>query len=195
MTTRMHRSLLVGVAAGVLFAPAARAKDVVFEDESLRMKVPSAWNVSGEVGEYWLEAGDDVASLLLLPPDPDVTLDVRLAEIEEQFLSTGVIKLEASETRSADGDSSAVVHYRRYRLSSGPESESTSVVLHEYSFDRSAVRVLLQVETPPKGGAQEALFQAIHRSLEVKAAPDAFEVEDDTYNEDSLAAPADSVGK
>jgi hypothetical protein len=183
----------MAAAAALLLAPAAHAKDVVFEDEWVRMALPSSWSVSGEAGEYWLDADQDVASLLLLPPDPDVTLDVRLAEIEEQFLSTGVIKLEKSEARPAD-ESGEVAHYRRYRLTTGPESESTSVVLHEYSFVRSAVRVLLQVETPPRGGGQEKLFEAIHRTLEVRLAPDAFDVEIDPFGADSLAAP-DSVGE
>lgn len=150
------------------------------------MEVPSSWDVSGEAGEYWLESEQDVASLLLLPPDPDMTLDVRLAEIEEQFLSTGVIHLEASETRPADAETGEVVHYRRYRLTTGPDSDATSVVLHEYSFLRSAVRVLLQVETPPEGGKQEELFDAVHKTLEVRVAPDPFEVEMDPFSEDSL---------
>ncbi|MFN8177889.1 MAG: hypothetical protein U0167_08175 [bacterium] len=176
-------------------ASRALADGTVFQDETVRMSVPSSWSVTGEAGEYSLEAGSDVASLLLLPPDPDQSLEVRLAEIEEQFLSTGIIRLETSEERPGIDPSEEGVSYRRYRLVSGPAKDPTSILLHQYSFVRSAVRILLQVETPPRGGGQERLFDAIHRSLVVRRAPDPFEADIDPFAEpDTLPGSPGSPG-
>jgi hypothetical protein len=196
MTAHVRPSSLGLAATSAVFVAlrtaAAFAGDVVFEDETVRMKVPPEWNVTGEAGEYWLEWEQQVASLLLLPPDPDMPLEVRLAEIEEQFLSTGVIHREKTETRPPDARGE-VVHYRRYRLSTGADVDTASIVLHEYSFVRSGVRVLLQVETPPEAEAPEDLFAAIHRSLEVRVAPDPFEDAVDPSLPDTSSVPADSA--
>ena len=144
---------------------------VVFEDPDVRFEVPEEWTVTGESGEYLLESERDVASLLLLPPDPDRPLEVVLAEIEEQFISTGQISLEESGDRLVDGQ---LVHTYRYRFEMAGEHAS-AMIMHQYSFVRSAVHVLLQVETPSDGAAPEPLFEAIHASLEILTAPDLFE--------------------
>jgi hypothetical protein len=175
----MRRVLLL---AGVLLLLAA-AKPTVVEDDIVRYELPPAWTATGESGEYWLDAEQEVGSLLLLPPDPEMPLEVRLAEIEEQFLSTGVIDRETSEIRRMDGDP---VHVRRYRLTMAG-SDTAPVVIHQYSFVRSAVRVLLQVETAPEGGHAEELFETIYRSLEVLRAPDPFDVEMEPGFEDEEA--------
>jgi hypothetical protein len=159
------------------------AKPTVVEDDVARYELPPAWTATGEAGEYWLEADQDVGSLLLLPPDPEMPLEVRLAEIEEQFLSTGVIDRETSEIRRMDGDP---VHVRRYRLTMAG-SDASPVAIHQYSFVRSAVRVLLQVETAAEGGSEEELFGTIYRSLEVLRAPDPFDVEMEPGFEDEEA--------
>ena len=168
-----------GIAAAVVLLAT-----VVFEDSSVRFEMPEGWTAAGEDGEYAMESGQDVASLLLLPPDPDRPIEVILAEIEEQFLSTGAIRSEGSEVRQMEGGET--VRVRHYRLLLAGESAG-SMLMHQYSFVRSAVHVLLQVETPPSGSKPEKLFETIHRSLEVRRAPDPFENEE--------AEPSDEDGE
>jgi hypothetical protein len=177
-------------AFGLLVAP-------MFEDESVRFEMPEGWTASGEAGEYWMESGPDVASLLLLPPDPDRPIEVILADIEEQFLSTGAIEPESSGTLNVDGN---VVHVRRYRLEVAG-SGADAILMHQYVFVRSAIHVLLQVETPPKGSDPEPLFREIHRTLEIRLAPDPFDAGIDPFSEAEEApeeveeqAPVDSAG-
>ena len=171
------------MAAGVLLLGG-----VVFEDPDVRFEVPEDWTVTGESGEYLLESEHDFASLLLLPPDPDRPLDVVLAEIEEQFVSTGQISLEESAVRRVDGD---LVRTHRYRFDMAGE-DASPVMMHQYSFVRSAVHVLLQVETPPEGADPEPLFAAIHSTLEVLTAPDLFgDDSEDVPDPDAEALPDD----
>lgn len=160
---------------------------VPFEDKQVRFEVPEGWTVSGESGEYLLEAEPDVASLLLLPPDPDRPLETVLAEIEEQFVSTGQIEPEGSEERSVDGN---VVHVNRYRFDMVGEA-APPVRMIQYSFVRSAVQVLLQVETSSDATDPEPLFAAVHGSLEILVAPDLFGAEDPGFDPDAEAIPED----
>lgn len=162
---------MIAVCAGPLAAALIAAAGVVFEDAEVRFEVPEGWTVSGEEGEYLMESEQDVASLLLLPPDPDRPIEVVLAEIEEQFLSTGQIERESAEDRMVEGE---LVRVHRYRFDMANEG-SAAVLMHQYSFVRSAVRVLLQVETPTEGADPEPLFRAIHGSLRILLAPDLFD--------------------
>lgn len=177
---------MIAVCAFPLAAVLAVA-GVVFEDAEVRFEVPDGWAVSGEEGEYLMESEQDVASLLLLPPDPDRPIEIVLAEIEEQFLSTGQIEREAAEDRMVNGE---LVRVHRYRFDMANE-ESAAVLMHQYSFVRSAVHVLLQVETPIEGGDPESLFLAIHGSLEILLAPDLF---DAPAEEAAPGNPEDGVG-
>ena len=149
-----------------------------FEDGTVRIELPAGWYIDGEAGEYLLESDDqDVASLLLLPFETEKSLAERLAEIEEQFLATQIIRIESSESRSIEGED---VFYRRYRLMmAGSEAEdATSIQLHQYSFWRAEVHVLLQIETPPEKQAQEDLFRSIFDSLEIHHVPNPFVFEE-----------------
>ena len=165
------------------------AGTVVVEGESARFEIPDDWNASGEAGEYWLESGADVASLLLLPPDPDRPMEVILAEIEEQFLSTGIIEPLDSEIRRIGED---IVHVRKYRLEM---ATGDAILMNQYVWVASAVHVLLQVETPPDGGDEEDLFRAIHGTLEIRLAPDPFEGRPDEDPGSAREAPADPVAE
>ncbi len=196
---------MIAVCAGPLAAAFVAVAGVVYEDAEVRFEVPEDWTVSGEEGEYLMESEQDVASLLLLPPDPDRPIEVVLAEIEEQFLSTGQIVREAAEDRMVDGE---LVRVHRYRFDMANE-ESAAVLIHQYSFVRSAVHVLLQVETPIEGADPEPLFRALHGSLEILLAPDLFDEpaeepapgdpEDEPAGEsvpgDVEDAPADTSGR
>jgi len=116
------------------------------------------------------------ASLLLLIPEETRSLPERLAAIEEQFLATGIIELEASTSRQEDGEE---VFYRRYRLTMGGAEEGESALaLHQYSFWRADVQILLQVESPPESFAAEDLFFRIFQTLEIHEVPDPFVFED-----------------
>jgi hypothetical protein len=149
-----------------------------FEDDTIRLELPPDWWIEGEAGEYLLESDDmDVASLLLLPIDAEATLEARLAKIEEQFLVTGLIRSEASESWTEDDEE---VLYRRYRLTeAGTEAEDSDVILlHQYSFLRAEIPVLLQVETLPGQDMQRRLFSRIFETLEIRKIPDPFVFED-----------------
>jgi hypothetical protein len=140
----------------------------------LKTDFPDGWTIEGENGEYRLTADDAMASLLLLAADDQRPLEVRLAEIDEQFISTGVLHPEAFETREEDGEE---IVYRRYRLGPAP-TEEDALLLHQYFFTRTGVLVLLQVETSPGAVTQEDLFFRIFHTLKVKRTPDPFAVED-----------------
>lgn len=166
------RLLLLGVALAAAPSPS------VFEDDSIRLRLPAAWSVEGLAGEYLLHSDEqDAASLLLLLSDFDGPLAGRLAEIEHQFLETGIIELEAAESRRMEG---VDILYRRYRLRMGssPAGEGELILLHQYSFERAGVPVLLQVETVPGRDSQEELFRSVFGSLEIHAVPDSFRFED-----------------
>jgi hypothetical protein len=148
-----------------------------FADETLRVTLPAGWRISGVAGEYQLESeSEEIASLLILSPEPDRALAERLAEIEEQFLSTGIIALEAAEQRIEDHET---VHYRRYRLDpAGAMAGATPILLHQYSFRRAGCQILLQIETAPGLSSREDLFFRLFQTLEVRAAPEPFVYED-----------------
>ena len=150
------------------------------------MFLPAGWSLEGADGEYQLESpGAEMGSLLLLAPESERDLEERLADIEAQFLSTGVFELEESETRTEDG---APIHYRRYRLvpaASGEEDaeERETTLLHQFSFVRAGVQVLLQIEAPPGDWSPEDVaFRVVH-TLEVRRIPDPFRW-DETGTED-----------
>jgi len=147
-----------------------------FADSTLAFDVPAGWRVEGAQGEYLLASEQqEMASLLLLSPDAGRSLEARLAAIEAQFLETGIIEPDGAETRIEDGEE---VHYRRYRLVMGGAEAGSAIALHQYSFERAGLEVLLQVETPPESRVPEDLFSRIHRTLEVHRAPDPFVFED-----------------
>ncbi len=176
---------MIAVCAGPLAVATLVAAGVVFEDAEVRFEVPEGWTVSGAEGEYLMESEQSVASLLLLPPDPDRPIEVVLAEIEEQFLSTGQIERLGSEDRMTDSD---LVRVHRYRFDMANEA-SAAVLMHQYSFVRSAVHVLLQVETPPEGADPEPLFDTIHGSLEILLAPDLFDEPAEEPGEETADEP------
>lgn len=120
-----------------------------------------------------LSDDEDVASLLLLLTEFDGTLAERLAEIERQFMETGLIEPEEATATETDGDE---ILYRRYRLTMGGPGaeEGHSILLHQYSWERAGVPVLLQVESVPGRSAHRDLFAMIHRTLRIRTAPDAF---------------------
>ncbi len=169
LRTGLDRLARCAAIVGGVACLGADSDRVIVEDDWTRYELPPGWTATGEGGEYWLDAEQDVASLLLLPPDPDLSLEARLAEIEAQFLSTGVFEADSSETRELNGE---LIHVRRYRLKSGGAVDAAPSLLHQYSFVRSAVHVLLQVETTMRGGEEEKLFRTIHGSLEILRPPD-----------------------
>lgn len=173
-----------------LFAFAAFASDV-FEDSWIRVELPKGWVIEGEGGEYMLESdGTDLGSLLVLSPDPDRTLEELLADIEEQFLSTGIYSLDSVEERTLDGES---VHYRRYRMTGGGEGDETSIVVnHQFSFWRGDAQVLLQVETGEKSASPDRLLSKVFSSLEIVEAPAPFLYEDLEGFDDEFPAVDDS---
>ncbi len=168
--------------------------DPKFEDSWIRLELPQGWSIDGEGGEYMLESGaEDIASLLVLAPDPERTIEEVLAEIEEQFLSTGMFALESTEERIVDGEP---VHVRRYRMTGGPadDKDANVTIHHQYSFWRSDVHVLLQVETGEKSASPDRLFSKIFSTLEVLEAPVPFLYED--YGDEEFEAelaPDDAV--
>jgi hypothetical protein len=150
----------------------------VFEDAMIRLELPSGWRIDGESGEYFLESDDqDIASIMILPPDPATPMEERLADIEEQFLGTGIIELEVAEPRKRDGQE---ISYRRYRLvmAGSEDEESNWISLHQYSFWRDDVQVLVQVETAPGRSRHEELFSRIFATLRVLQPPAPFLYED-----------------
>ncbi len=161
-----------------------------YEDTTIHVDLPSNWEISGESGEYRLEAqGQEIASLLILAAEPDRSLEERLAEIEEQFLSTGIIKLEEAAQRTEDGEP---IHYRRFRLEPAGESDRESdILLHQYSFWRAGVQVLLQIETPPEPSSQDDLFFRIFQTLEIREIPAPFIYEDSRASADSSNSAAE----
>jgi hypothetical protein len=155
-----------------------------FDDEMIRLELDSAWRIEGESGEYFLESDDqDIASMMILPPDSERTMEERLADIEEQFLGTGIIEIEISETRTRDDEE---ISYRRYRLMmAGSEAEESNwIYLHQYSFWRADVQVLVQVETIPGRESHQELFDRIFDTLEVYQAPEPYLFEDLIFNGD-----------
>lgn len=160
-------------------APADPASSPVrFEDETIAVELPPGWTMDGQAGEYQLTSeGQDTASLLLLLSEFEGTLNERLAEIEEQFVETGLIEPELAESRNVDG---ITVLHRRYRLTMGGEQAEAghSVLLHQYSFERAGVPVLLQVETVPHRNAYDRLFRAVLATLEIRDVPPPFLFED-----------------
>jgi hypothetical protein len=168
----MTMMLLLGLLA--IGAPnPARA----FEDEMIRVELPKAWQMHGEAGEYRLESdSQQSASLLLISFEAEQSLESRLAEIEQQFLSTGIITVEASEAWDLEGEN---VSYRRYRLMiAATQDKNESILMHQYSFVRDDVHVLLQVDTNPRRQAPRELIRAIVRTLAILRAPDPFLYED-----------------
>jgi hypothetical protein len=146
-----------------------------FQDAWIRIELPKGWSIEGESGEYMLESEEeDVASLLILPRDPERTLEELLADIEEQFLSTGLFAIESSEERDENG---TPVHLRRYRRTAAG-GDSTESIHSQYIFWRGDVQVLLQVEASVKSSAPERLFSKIFSSLEILSAPEPFSYED-----------------
>ena len=174
---------LAAFCAVVLWGGPSAPDAAAFDDATIRADLPAAWRITGEAGEYRLESEEqEIASLLILSPEPDRTLEERLAEIEEQFHSTGIITLETSSERIEDGES---VHYRRYRLTPAGESDQESeFLLHQYSFWRAGVQVLLQIETPPGLSAQEDLFFRVFQTLEIREIPEPFLYGDARGDED-----------
>jgi hypothetical protein len=166
-------------------AATGRAEPQVVEDELVRFQTAPGWTATGEGGEYRLESEQNVASLLLLPPDPLISLDVRLAEIEAQFLSTGVIHRERSETRDLDGD---LVRVRCYRLEPGGAAEAHPLFLHQYSFERSDVHVLLQMETLREDGGEEELFRSIFETLTIVGEPAPFAADEPAWDGPGIGA-------
>ena len=132
------RCSLLAVAATVGAAQAEPPADGTgsYSDPTITVSLPEGWRIEGSGGEYLLESDDqDAASLLLLVPVAERSLEERLAAIEEQFLATGIIELQTSESLVEEGED---VSYRRYRLVMGPADEAESVLLlHQYSWWRA----------------------------------------------------------
>jgi hypothetical protein len=179
------RCFLLAAAASVAAAALATQADPPangtgrYTDPTITVSLPKGWRIEGSGGEYLLESDDqDAASLLLLVPVAERSLEERLAAIEEQFLATGIIELETSESLVEEGED---VSYRRYRLLMGGEDEEESVLLlHQYSWWRAEVQVLLQVESAPGRTGAKDLFFRIFQTLEIHQAPDPFVFEDES---------------
>jgi hypothetical protein len=190
----------VALLIGALAAPVSPARGErlpppnEFEDDTIRVLLPAGWSVAGAGGEYRLESpGTEIGSLLLLSPEAERGFEERLADIEAQFLSTGVFRLEASETRTEDG---TPIHYRRYRLvpaASGEEDrdEHESTLLHQYSFVRAGVQVLLQIEAAPGRWSPEDVAFRVFHTLEVRRTPDPFRFDDPAEGAGAGRADAD----
>ncbi len=137
---------------------------------------------------------EDIASLLVLSPDPERTIEEVLAEIEEQYLSTGMFTLETTEERQVDGEP---VHMRRYRMTGGPDrsEDATATIHHQYSFWRDDVQILLEVETGDKSAAPERLFSKVFSTLQVLEPPVPFLYEDygDESEEMEMAPPDENL--
>jgi hypothetical protein len=177
MTNLLGRTGLTLAGLHLLSAVTVLADPPRFDDPTITVALPAGWEIEGSYGEYLLTSDQqDAASLLLLAPETHRSLEERLAEIEKQFLATGIIELEASESRVEDDDE---IFYRRYRLRmAGTEEEESTLALHQYSFWRAEVQILLQVESPPGSVASEDLFFRIFQTLEIHQAPDPFVFED-----------------
>jgi hypothetical protein len=172
------------VAAATSAGDRKPSKPVAFEDGTIRVQLPAGWSIEGEAGEYQLESDDqDMGSMLLIPFDSDTTLEERLAEIDQQFLATGIIELEAAEERKVDGQE---ISYRRYRvkMADGEDTEGNSVMLHQYVFSRNDVHALVQVESAAERSSSEELFTKIFKTLEVLETPIPFEVDDMGANDE-----------
>ncbi|NNE43572.1 MAG: hypothetical protein HKN12_05150 [Gemmatimonadetes bacterium] len=171
-------SWLVLLSVRFLAGAAADAAPVSFEDPTLQVRIPEGWSIDGHDGEYRLWSDDeDAASLLLLLTEFDGTLEERLAEIERQFMETGLIEPEEASTVRSDG---ATVFYRRYRLSMGGPGaeEGHAVLLHQYSWERGGVPVLLQVESDPDREVHGPLFDLVQQSLRIRTPPELFRFRD-----------------
>jgi hypothetical protein len=166
---------VIGFLTAILLASAASTS---FQDAWIRFELPKGWSIEGESGEYMLESEEedeeDVASLLILPSDPERSMEELLADIEEQFLSTGLFAIDSSEERDVNG---TPVHLRRYRRMAA-EGDSTESIHTQYIFWRSNVQVLLQVEAAEKSAAPERLFTKIFETLEILSVPEPFFYED-----------------
>jgi hypothetical protein len=149
-----------------------------YTDATITVSLPAGWRIEGAEGEYLLESDEqDAASLLLLVPEAERSLEERLAAIEAQFLATGIIELEASESFVEDGED---VFYRRYRLlMGGADEEESALLLHQYSWWRADVQVLLQIESAPERIGSKDLFFRMFQTLEIHRAPDPFVFEDE----------------
>ena len=168
---------MIAIFLGGMLVLGAPNPDRVYEDEMIRLELPKSWQIEGEAGEYRLESdSQQSASLLLITSDAEQPLEARLAEIEQQFVSTGIITLESSEAWDVDDQD---VLYRRYRLMvAGTEDRSEAILLHQFSFTRDGVQLLLQVESPPTRRPPKELIEAMVRTLEILRAPDPFVYED-----------------
>lgn len=163
---------MIGFLTAILLASAASTS---FQDAWIRVELPKGWSIEGESGEYMLESEEeDVASLLILPSDPERSMEELLADIEEQFLSTGLFAIDSSEDRDVNG---TPVHLRRYRRMAA-EGDSTESIHTQYIFWRSDVQVLLQVEAAEKSPVPERLFTKIFEKLEILSVPEPFFYED-----------------
>ena len=174
-----------------------------FQDAWIKVELPKGWSIEGESGEYMLESDEEeIASLLILPRDPERTMEELLADIEEQFLSTGLFAIDSSEERDING---TPVHLRRYRRMAAGE-DSTESIHSQFIFWRGEVQVLLQVEAAEKTSAPERLFNKILSTLEIVSVPEPFYFEDfwgdperdegmsgDEIMPDDLPAEEDSV--
>jgi hypothetical protein len=174
-----HSTIALLVASATSFADMQTSKHVVFDDATIHVELPDGWSIEGEAGEYMLESDDqeDIGSMLIIPFDSDTTLEERLAEIDEQFLATGIIELEEAEERQVDGET---ISYRRYRLMMADVegADVNSTLLHQYVFWRSEVHALLQVESNPGKKTSEELFSKVFETLEIHETPLPFRVDD-----------------
>jgi hypothetical protein len=159
----------------LLLAISLASSTAQFEDAWIRLELPKGWTIEGESGEYMLDSdSEDIGSLLILSPDTERSMEERLADIEEQFISTGLFTLESVEERDVDG---SPVHVRRYRRS-GATGDPAVTIHHQYSFTRSESQVLLQIETGEKSASPDRLFQKVFSTLEILGAPEPFLYED-----------------
>jgi hypothetical protein len=166
---------VTGISTAILLASVA---SIPFQDAWIRVDLPKGWSIEGESGEYMLESDleddQDMASLLILQRDTERTMEEVLADIEEQFLSTGLFILESSEEKSEDD---TAIHIRRYRKTAAA-GDTTEAIHHQYFFWRGDVQVLLQVEAADKSSSPERLFKKVFKTLEVLTMPEPFSYED-----------------
>lgn len=164
--------MVIGLLTAILLASVASAP---FQDAWIKVEPPKGWSIEGESGEYMLESDEEeIASLLILPRDPERSMEELLADIEEQFLSTGLFAVDSSEEKDMNG---TPVHLRRYRrMAAG--GDSVESIHSQYIFWRGDVQVLLQVEAAVKSPAPERLFNKIFSTLEILSVPEPFSYED-----------------